>query len=50
MLTISGFAFNTLTFGYLYDHFVRWSRMKNSEKNKAIHCRIRGWAAPVTRY
>jgi hypothetical protein len=45
MLTISGFAFNTLTFGYFYDHFVRSRRMKKSEKNKAIYLGIRGRTA-----
>src|SRR3984957_3789638 len=34
MLTISGFPFNTLTFGYFYDYFVRSCRMKISENNK----------------
>jgi hypothetical protein len=34
MLTISGFSFNTLTFGYFYDHFVRLGRMKIAENNK----------------
>jgi hypothetical protein len=39
-----------LTFGYFYDHFVRSRRMKNPERNKAIHRGIRGWVALVTRY
>jgi hypothetical protein len=50
MLTIRGIAFNTLTFGYFYDHFVRSYRMKNSEKNKAIYHGMRSWAASVTGY
>jgi hypothetical protein len=34
MLAITGFAFNTLTFGFFYDYFVRLYRMKISENNK----------------
>jgi hypothetical protein len=34
MLTSSRFSFNTLTFGYFYDHFVRSCRMKIAENNK----------------
>jgi hypothetical protein len=34
MLTSSRFSFNTLTFGYFYDHFVRSRRMKIAENNE----------------
>jgi hypothetical protein len=50
MLTIWGIAFNTLTFGYFYDHFVRSFRMKYSEKNKAINIRVRGMGGAVASY
>jgi hypothetical protein len=32
MLTINGFVFNTSTFGYFYDHFVRSRRMKDQKR------------------
>jgi hypothetical protein len=50
MLTISGIAFNTLTFGYFYDHFVRSYRMKNAERNKAIYRGRGDGATRVTSY
>jgi hypothetical protein len=50
MLTIRGIAFNTLTFGYFYDHFVRRCRMKNPERNKAIHRGCGDGATRVTSY
>jgi len=47
MLTISGFSFNTLTFGYFYDHFVRLGRMKIAENNKTTDSRgLRGISGP----
>jgi len=45
MLTIAGFLFNTLTFSYFYDSFVRRFRMKISEKHKAIGIEIQGVSA-----